>query len=113
MTASLMPLLGIGPRLGRNFTPAEDLEGTAAVAILSDGLWRRRFGAEESVLGRTSQINGETRTLVGVMPRGASLPGPLAGDDELWLPARLSAADRVTEVYHSQKILGRLDAKAK
>ena len=42
------------------------------------------------------------------MPRGASLPGPLAGDDDLWLPARLSPADRVTEVYHSQKILGRL-----
>ena len=108
MTASLMPLLGVAPRLGRNFTPAEDLEGTAAVAILSDGLWRRRFGADDSVLGRTMQINGETRTIVGVMPRGASLPGPLAGDDELWLPARLSAADRVTEVYHSQKILARL-----
>ena len=52
MTASLMPLLGIAPRLGRNFTPAEDLDGTAPVAILSDGLWRRRFGADEHVVGR-------------------------------------------------------------
>jgi putative ABC transport system permease protein len=108
MTASLMPLLGIAPRLGRNFTPAEDLEGTAGVAILSDGLWRRRFGADERVLGRIVQINGESRTIVGVMPRGVSLPGPLAGDDDLWMPARLSAVDRVTEVYHSQKIIGRL-----
>jgi putative ABC transport system permease protein len=108
VTASLMPLLGIGPRIGRNFTLAEDLDGTAPVAILSDGLWRRRFGAAEHVLGRTLQINGEPRTIVGVMPRGASLPGPLAGDDDLWLPARLSPADRVTEVYHSQKIIGRL-----
>jgi putative ABC transport system permease protein len=108
VTSSLMPLLGLAPRLGRNFTPAEDLEGTAPVAILSDGLWRRRFGADEGVLGRILQINGESRTIVGVMPRGASLPGPLAGDDDLWLPARLSPADRVTEVYHSQKILGRL-----
>ena len=108
MTASLMPLLGIAPRLGRNFTRAEDLEGTAGVAILSDGLWRRRFGADEHVIGRILQINGESRTIVGVMPRGVSLPGPLAGDDDLWMPARLSPADRITEVYHSQKILGRL-----
>ena len=108
VTASLMPLLGISPRLGRNFTSAEDLDGTAGVAILSDGLWRRRYGADESVLGRTIQIDGESRTVVGVMPRGAVLPGPLAGDDDLWMPARLTPADRVTEVYHSQKILGRL-----
>ena len=108
MTASLMPLLGIAPRLGRNFTPAEDLDGTAGVAILSDGLWRRRFGADERVIGRVIQINGDPRTIVGVMPRGVTLPGPLAGDDDLWMPARLSPADRVSEVYHSQKILGRL-----
>ena len=78
VTASLMPLLGIAPRIGRPFTPAEDLDGTAPVAILSDGLWRRRFGADPQSLGRTIQINGESRTIVGVMPRGASLPGPLA-----------------------------------
>src|ERR1019366_2677886 len=47
VTASLMPLLGLAPRLGRSFTPAEDLDGTAPVAILSDGLWRRRFGGAE------------------------------------------------------------------
>jgi putative ABC transport system permease protein len=108
VTASMMPLLGVAPRLGRGFTPAEDLAGTAGVAILSDGLWRRRFGADERVVGRTIQIDGEPRTIVGIMPRRASLPGPLAGDDDLWMPARLSPADRITEVYHSQKILGRL-----
>src|SRR4051794_40308086 len=110
MTASLMPLLGIAPRLGRNFTAAEDFDGTAGVAILSDGLWRRRFGADDRVLGRIIQIDGESRTIVGVMPRGVSLPRPLAGDDDLWMPARLSAADRVSAVFHSQKILGRLAA---
>ena len=109
VTASMMPLLGVAPRLGRNFTPEEDLDGTAPVAILSDGLWRRRFGADEHALGRIIQIDGQPRTIVGVMPRGVSLPGPLAGDDDLWMPARLSAADRITEVYHSQKILGRLE----
>src|SRR6185295_12112071 len=56
VTASLMPMLDIGPRLGRPFTQAEDLDGTTPVAILSDRLWRRRFGADERVLGRTIQI---------------------------------------------------------
>ena len=108
ITSTMMPVLGVAPRLGRNFTPEEDLDGTAPVAILSDGLWHRRFGGDEQILGRVVQIDGQPRTIVGVMPRGASLPGPLAGDDDLWMPARLSAADRVTESYHSQKILGRL-----
>ena len=108
VTASLMPLLGLAPRLGRSFTPAEDLDGTAPVAILSDGLWRRRFGGDEGVLGRTLQINGESFTIVGVMPRGASLPGPLAEDGDLWLPARMSPAERVNEDSHNYSILGRL-----
>src|SRR5258708_21741910 len=108
VTASLMPLLGIAPRLGRAFTTAEDLDGTAPVAILSDGLWRRHFGADENILGRIVRVDGQSRTIVGVMPRGASLPGPLAGDDDLWMPARLTAAERGSEISHSQKILGRL-----
>ena len=108
VTASLMPLLGIAPRIGRPFTPAEDLDGTAPVAILSDGLWRRRFGADPQALGRTIQINGESRTVVGVMPRGASLPGPLAENTDLWLPARMSPAERTNEDSHNYRFLARL-----
>jgi putative ABC transport system permease protein len=108
VTASLMPTLGIAPRLGRSFTPAEDLDGTAGVVILSDRLWRRRFGSDESVLERVIQVNGEPRTIVGVMPRGASLPGPLAGNDDLWLPARMTPSERSNAQSHSYTILGRL-----
>jgi len=108
VTASLMPLLGIAPRIGRPFTPAEDLDGTAPVAILSDGLWRRRFGADPQALGRTIQINGESGTVVGVMPRGASLPGPLAENTDLWLPARMSPAERTNEDSHNYRFLARL-----
>ncbi|HZR22983.1 MAG TPA: ABC transporter permease [Vicinamibacterales bacterium] len=108
VTASLMPLLGIAPRLGRSFTPAEDLAGTGATAILSDRLWRRRFGADARVVGQTIQVDGEPRTIVGVMPRGASLPGPLAEDDDVWLPMRMTPDERVNESSHNYKILGRL-----
>ncbi len=108
VTASLMPLLGIAPRLGRSFTQDEDLAGTGPVAILSDRLWRRRFGADARVVGQTIQVNGEPRTIVGVMPRGASMPGPLAEDDDLWLPMRMTPDERVNESSHNYKILGRL-----
>jgi putative ABC transport system permease protein len=108
VTASLMPLLGVAPRLGRSFTQDEDLAGTAPAAILSDRLWRRRFGADARVIGQTLQINGEPRTIVGVMPRGASMPGPLAEDDDLWLPMRMTPAERTNEDSHNYKILGRL-----
>ncbi|HEY1910074.1 MAG TPA: ABC transporter permease [Vicinamibacterales bacterium] len=108
VTASLMPMLGIAPRIGRAFTPAEDLDGASPVVILSDGVWRRRFGADDRVLGRNVLIDGESRTIVGVMPPRASLPGPLAESSELWLPARLTAEERVNESSHNYRILGRL-----
>jgi putative ABC transport system permease protein len=108
VTSSLMPLLGISPRLGRNFTAAEDRDGTTNVAILSDRLWRRRFGADDHVLGRIVQVNGESRTIVGVMPRGAALSGPLAGDDDLWLPAQMPPDERTNEVSHNYRVLARL-----
>jgi hypothetical protein len=57
-TASLLPLLGLSPRIGRPFTPAEDDWDQAPTAILGDGLWRRRFGADASVVGRTIFVNG-------------------------------------------------------
>jgi putative ABC transport system permease protein len=108
VTASMMPLLGITPRIGRPFTQAEDLDGTAPVAILSDRLWRRRFGGDGRVLGQTIQIDGGSCTIVGVMPRGATLPGPLAEDDDLWLPARMTPAERVNEDNHNYRFIGRL-----
>ena len=108
VTASVMPLLGIAPQIGRAFTPAEDASGAERVVILSDGLWRRRFGADPSLLGRTIPVNGVPRTVVGVMPRATSLPGPLAGDDELWLPAEMSGEERTNEVSHNYTVLARL-----
>ena len=108
VTASMMPLLGIAPRIGRAFTEAEDLDGTAPVAIVSDRLWRRRFGADADVIGQTIQVDGKPREIVGVMPAGASLPGPLAEDSELWLPARLSPSERTNEDSHNYRFLGRL-----
>jgi putative ABC transport system permease protein len=108
VTASVMPLLGIAPQIGRAFAPAEDASGVERVVILSDGLWRRRYGADPSILGRTIQVNGVSRTVIGVMPRGTSLPGPLAGDDDVWLPAEMSGEERTNDVSHNYTVLARL-----
>ena len=76
--------------------------------ILSDGLWRRRYGADFGILGRTIQVDGAPRTVVGVMPRATALPGPLAGDDELWLPAEMSGEERTNDTSHNYTVLARL-----
>ena len=108
VTATLMPILGLTPQLGRAFTADEDADTAPPVVVLSNSLWRRRYGADVSVLGRSVRINAVPHTVVGVMPRGATLPGPLAGDDVVWLPARMTAAERAGAVSHNYTIVARL-----
>jgi predicted permease len=60
--------LGVFPAQGRAFTREEDTPGGERVAILSDGLWRRRFGADPAVVGRTVTLNDRPVTVVGIMP---------------------------------------------
>ena len=61
-------VFGIQPSLGRPFTKAEDTPGSVRAAILSDSLWRKRFGADASILGKTVILNDEQITVVGIMP---------------------------------------------
>lgn len=82
ITANLIPALGVSPALGRSFLPEEEQPGHSHVALLSDTLWQRQFGADRSIVNRTIQLNGETYTVVGVM-----LPGfQFSGNRELWVP---------------------------
>src|SRR5215471_11148496 len=60
--------LGVYPALGRAFTSAEDTPGGERVAILSHGLWQRRFGGKTEILGRTVSFNDQAITIVGIMP---------------------------------------------
>jgi putative ABC transport system permease protein len=76
-------ILGVYPALGRAFDTAEGVPGQDRVVILSFGLWQTRFGADPSVLSRQVIINGQPSTIVGVMPRGFSLP---KYKPDLWTP---------------------------
>src|SRR5262245_9078041 len=68
-SSGLFRMLGGQPQFGRTYT-AEEEQANAAVAVLSDGLWRRRFGGDRSVLGRTVTLDGRTFEVIGVMPGG-------------------------------------------
>jgi putative ABC transport system permease protein len=102
VSASLFPLLGLRPVLGRNLGPEED-EGGGTVVLLSDGLWRRRFAADPRVVGRAVTINGEPHTVIGVMPRGVRFPETT----DLWLPLAPGEA-REHRDWRQYEVLARL-----
>jgi putative ABC transport system permease protein len=112
---TLFDLLGARPALGRVFARGEDESG-ARLALLSDALWRRRFGADPSVVGHTVRLNGEAHEVVGVMPPAFRFPA----NAELWVPGRqgipfvhsvMSGQDmRTMRDSHLFTVVGRLAA---
>jgi predicted permease len=85
-------MLGARPQIGRLFGPQDSALGFAPVAVISDGLWRRSYGADPGVLGRTLHLDNDAYTIVGVLPPGFHHPGPARSQEiELWLTAGFSA----------------------
>src|SRR5262249_7368936 len=90
VTASLFPLLGVRPALGRAFSIEEESFGMRHVVVLSDALWRVRFGARGNVLGESIRLNGEPHTVIGVMPPDFQFPNRAT---QLWAPLSFAAGD--------------------
>jgi putative ABC transport system permease protein len=67
VSPELMPLIGVKPMLGRNFTAEENVTGGPRTAILSYGLWQRRFGGDPEILGKPITLSGDVHTVIGVM----------------------------------------------
>jgi predicted permease len=82
VTHDLGKVLGIEPLLGRDFLPEEDRPGGAPVVLITERVWRDRFGRRNDVLGQTLKLDGVVRTIVGVLPPEADF----AGDAEVWVP---------------------------
>jgi predicted permease len=91
VTQNLLPMLGIQPWLGRLFAPGEDKEGAEHEVILGYGLWQRRFDSDRGILGKSITLNGESYTVVGVMPSGFKFPPFWAIHAELWVPNAFGA----------------------
>ena len=86
-SASLFPMLGIAPKLGRAFTPEEDRFGAGKVVILGDALWRSAFGANANVIGRSIELDGTPFRIIGVMPADFNFPYPAT---QMWIPLALA-----------------------
>ncbi len=82
-TYNLFSTLGVQPAMGRALMPDDDRPDAERVVILSDTLWRRRFGASPNVIGTRTRIDSESYNIVGVMPRGFVFPDAQV---QLWLP---------------------------
>ena len=104
-TASMFPMYGVRPQLGRGFTDAEDAPGQNNVIVLSDGLWRRAFGADKSILGRTIPLDGRQFTIIGVMPHSLD---PTSSQEEAWIPAGFTPQQLAFHDEHTLTIVGKL-----
>ena len=107
VSASFFSVLGIRPALGRSFLPKEDNPGARGVMILSDGFWRRRFGANPNVLGKTIQLDGAEYTVIGILPASFEHPGELRPDAfvPLALPSKPDWSERESD---EMGVIGRL-----
>ena len=103
-TANLLDLLGVAPALGRGFLPGEDRLSGERVAVISDALWKRRFGARRDLPGRKVDLNGTPYTIVGVMPAGFSL---LYQPGEIWTTLNLDPG-KASRDDHGYYAIGRL-----
>lgn len=105
VTASLFPLLGADAHIGRIFTDYEDRPGFDYVVLLSYALWQRRFGGDNSIVGKPISLNGETFTVVGVMPARFQFP---TSDDAFWVPMGFTPEQKVNRERHYLQVLARL-----
>src|SRR5262245_24036582 len=105
ITPNFYPLLGLQPSLGRNFSPEENQAGHDRVALVGYALWQRKFASNPNLVGATIRLNGESHTVVGVMPQGAQLPF----ETDVWLPLSQLGQDLLTNrVRHPLEVVGRL-----
>ncbi len=104
-TASLFEVLGVDPQLGRVFTVEEEQIGQDKVAILSYGLWQRRFGGDPNILGQQILVSDVSRTVIGVMPPSFKYPHK---DAEIWVPLAVSDNARQARGSFAYYAIGRL-----
>jgi len=108
--SGLFDALGVAPALGRNFTPEETNAGHANPVLLTHRLWRLRFNADPTVLGRALRLDGQVATVVGVLPEGFDLLGPNDLFSSLALTADQQSEQQRGSRYFTE--IGRLKAGA-
>jgi putative ABC transport system permease protein len=95
LTADMFHLLGVSPALGRTFSDGEDQPGNERVIVLSHGLWQRRFGGDANIINQQITLDGQSYTIIGVMPKEFQFAPFWATRAEMWSP--LNLAPRLTD----------------
>jgi putative ABC transport system permease protein len=104
-TANLFAVLGVDPQFGRAFTVEEEEPGKDRVAVISHGLWQRRFGGDPNIVGQPISLNGVDRTVIGVMPAGFAFPQK---ETDVWVPLAASAQNKQQRGAFWLKAVGRM-----
>jgi putative ABC transport system permease protein len=106
VTAGVFESLGVQPALGRAFRLDDEAPGSQRVAVLSSEMWRRQYGGDANILGRTIRVNDNPVTVVGVMPPDFRLPEHLSTPQgaQLWLPVPIDPANLNWGSYYLQPI---------
>ena len=105
VTSELMPVLGVAPIRGRQFTREDTLPGAEDVAVLSSEIWETAFASDETVVGRVIRIDGGPTRIVGIMPRGYDIHDSKV---QVWLPLTLDPASPGNRGGHFLYLVGRL-----
>ena len=108
VSSGFFETLGVQPALGRPFRPEDEQVGWPRVAILSDGLWRRLFGGDPGVVGKSVILDGKNMTIAGVMPRWFEFPK----EAQLWQPLPLGYEELRVRRFRFVHAIGRLKATA-
>ena len=101
----LFSILGVAPAIGRTFTDQEEELGHSRVAVLSDGFWRKRFGADPKAIGKTLLMDGDPYVIVGVMPPSFQFPDKRT---EIWTPLATSNAMKANRGGFWLRVLGKM-----
>jgi predicted permease len=114
VSANLLPMLGVVPAYGRLLAPEEDLPGRPASALLTEGMWARRYGRDPRIIGKSITINGQPYEVAGILPQSFSLPREvlptLYGTEQadIFLPLPLAPAAAQVRTGEDYNIVGKL-----
>ena len=107
-TADLFSLLDVRPLMGRLFRPTDDRVGYEPIAVISYGLWQRRYGGDPAIVGKSIEVDSSPYTVVGILPRGFHYPG----ETDLWMPMGVGEnflnGLHVERRNHAMDVVGRL-----
>jgi len=114
VSSNLLPMLGVVPAYGQVLAPEEDLPGRPATALLTEGMWARRYGHDPRMIGKSITINGQPYEVAGILPQSFSLPREvlptLYGTEQadIFLPLPLAPAAAQVRTNEDYNIVGKL-----